>query len=84
MEGRASEDAERYREPMDALARVFESIDRIAVSAEEVAAVIHRALTIPRPRARYRVGRDTRMLAFMAWFLPVRMRDALLGRMLSL
>lgn len=53
-----------------------------AVPAERVAAVVVRALTTRRPRARYRVGWDTRVGILLAWLLPERLLDlVLLGRL---
>jgi NAD(P)-dependent dehydrogenase (short-subunit alcohol dehydrogenase family) len=49
--------------------------------AEAVAAVIERALTTPRPRTRYLVGRDARMRAGIE-HLPDRLRDRVYERLL--
>jgi NAD(P)-dependent dehydrogenase (short-subunit alcohol dehydrogenase family) len=70
-----------------ALARMramFVRLERGAVPAETVARVIHRALTDARPRARYAVGRDTRLMGALARFVPARARDALFGRLVGL
>src|SRR5215204_1124677 len=52
------------------------------IEPREVAEVIGRALTAPRPRARYLVGRDAKMRAPMAKILPDRVMDRLIGRAL--
>ena len=44
--------------------------------ADQVAAVVARALTVRRPRARYLVGTDARITAIVAR-LPDRLRDRL-------
>jgi NAD(P)-dependent dehydrogenase (short-subunit alcohol dehydrogenase family) len=43
---------------------------------EVVARVVHRALVARRPRIRYRVGRDARLLTALPRFLPDRVLDA--------
>jgi NAD(P)-dependent dehydrogenase (short-subunit alcohol dehydrogenase family) len=48
---------------------------RTGIPAEAVAAVVHAALTAARPRTRYLVGRDARLGAFMARWLPDRVLD---------
>lgn len=49
---------------------------RTGIPAETVAAVVHTALTAPRPRTRYLVGRDARIGALMARWLPDGLLDA--------
>jgi NAD(P)-dependent dehydrogenase (short-subunit alcohol dehydrogenase family) len=51
---------------------------RAAVPADEVAAVIERALTDRRPRARYVVGRGPRRQVLMSRLLPTALMDVLL------
>ena len=53
------------------------------VSTTEVARAVRHALTTPRPRARYRVGRRT-WQPLLARLLPSSWRDALFRRMLGL
>ncbi|MBW6456767.1 MAG: SDR family oxidoreductase [Trueperaceae bacterium] len=48
---------------------------RAGIPAEAVAAVVHAALTAARPRTRYLVGRDARIGAVMARWLPDRVLD---------
>jgi NAD(P)-dependent dehydrogenase (short-subunit alcohol dehydrogenase family) len=48
---------------------------RTGIPAAAVAAVVHEALTAARPRTRYLVGRDARIGAFMARWLPDRLLD---------
>ena len=50
---------------------------------EDVAAVVGRALTAPRPRTRYVVGREARVQAMLARVLPDRAFDALVARRLG-
>jgi NAD(P)-dependent dehydrogenase (short-subunit alcohol dehydrogenase family) len=49
---------------------------RTGIPAEAVATVVHAALTAARPRTRYLVGRDARIGALMARWLPDRVLDA--------
>jgi short-subunit dehydrogenase len=49
----------------------------------EVAEAIGTALTTPRPRARYVVGRDAKVRAAMGRFLPPRVMDRLIARALG-
>lgn len=53
------------------------------VSASEVALVVHRALTAPRPKSRYVVGREARLLLALER-LPTPLRDWLVARRFSL
>ncbi len=52
------------------------------VEADEVAKAVERALTSPRPKARYVVGRDARTRARLQC-LPTRLRDRLLAKALT-
>jgi NAD(P)-dependent dehydrogenase (short-subunit alcohol dehydrogenase family) len=51
---------------------------RAAVPADQVAAVIERALTDRRPRARYIVGRGPRLQVLMSRLMPTALMDVLL------
>ncbi|MEP6977450.1 MAG: SDR family oxidoreductase [Thermoleophilia bacterium] len=63
-----------YRDRMEAFRRAAAAAGRRAQPADRVAAVVHRALTAERPRARYLVGRDAKIRATIER-LPVRARD---------
>jgi NAD(P)-dependent dehydrogenase (short-subunit alcohol dehydrogenase family) len=54
-----------------------------AITGEQAAAGIERALFDRRPRTRYRVGRDARLMCWLAWLLPDRWMDALMGLALN-
>jgi NAD(P)-dependent dehydrogenase (short-subunit alcohol dehydrogenase family) len=54
---------------------------KAAVPADDVAAVVERALTARRPKARYVVGAGPRVAAGLVPMLPTRVSDALLARM---
>ncbi|GIF64175.1 short-chain dehydrogenase/reductase [Asanoa ishikariensis] len=49
-----------------------------------VARVVSKALTARRPRARYLVGKDVRLLAMIAGWLPIRLQDAIRRRVFGL
>ena len=70
-----------YRERLEAFRRAAEAAGRRAQPAERVAAVVGRALTSDRPRARYVVGRDARIRATIER-LPDRLRDRAYERLL--
>lgn len=49
------------------------------VAPEKVAEVITKAITVPRPRTRYLVGRDAKITARLAALLPDRVMDRMIG-----
>jgi NAD(P)-dependent dehydrogenase (short-subunit alcohol dehydrogenase family) len=51
-----------------------------AIPAERVAAVVHHALTAKRPKTRYLVGPDARVVGRLVRVLPDRWLDALMRR----
>jgi NAD(P)-dependent dehydrogenase (short-subunit alcohol dehydrogenase family) len=65
------------------LARMQKAIARSAsrgLPPEKVAGVVAEALTAKKPRTRYRVGTDTRVMAALGRMLPDRLRDRLIAR----
>jgi len=54
----------------------------MAIPAERVAKVIEHALTARRPRTRYLVGTDAKLMALFHWLLPDRAYDAVLAIMM--
>lgn len=54
-----------------------------AITAERAAIEIERAIYARRPRTRYRFGLDSKLVCFLAWLLPDRAMDALMGLSLS-
>jgi NAD(P)-dependent dehydrogenase (short-subunit alcohol dehydrogenase family) len=56
---------------------------RTAISAAQCAAVIEKALSARRPRTRYRAGLDSKIVCFLAWLLPDRWMDGLMGMSLN-
>lgn len=47
---------------------------------EDVAEVVHRALSARTPRVRYRVGADAKLAGALAWLLPARAVDWMIAR----
>lgn len=88
----AAHHAYRFSSDTDsAYARFFEGFNRFvsqssarASSPEQVAGVIHRALTAERPKARYPATPQARLLLAILPWLSDSMRDALWARLMSL
>jgi NAD(P)-dependent dehydrogenase (short-subunit alcohol dehydrogenase family) len=70
------EGLERYRPAIAGLRKAMEFQARTGVDPAVVARVVERAVTSPRPAARYLVGRDAKVMALVARVLPDRVRDA--------
>jgi NAD(P)-dependent dehydrogenase (short-subunit alcohol dehydrogenase family) len=68
-----------YGSEIGAMRGLIASQENVAVSAESVAKVIEHALIARRPRTRYLVGRDAKLMAFFHWLLPDRAFDGLLA-----
>ncbi|MGI5191649.1 SDR family NAD(P)-dependent oxidoreductase [Promicromonospora sp. CA-289599] len=74
----------RYGRALDAFVRFNESVEAGAGDPARVAAVVERALTARRPRTRYLVGADARMVVTMKQLLPARTVDRILSRVMGL
>jgi NAD(P)-dependent dehydrogenase (short-subunit alcohol dehydrogenase family) len=74
----------RYGQAMDAFMQFSRKVEANAGDPERVAAVVERALTTSRPRARYLVGNDARTVVTLSRLLPTRTMDALLSRTMGL
>lgn len=79
-----AEARERYEAAARNVVEVFNGFERQALPADRAAAVIERALTARRPRARYLVGNDARVQALLGWLLPDRIFDAVRVRLAGL
>lgn len=85
MEATASPEAKAYYG--EAIARVREAMEQAtqrAIPARVVAEAVAHALRAPRPKTRYLVGLDARFRAVLAAWLPDRVQDWLLARVLKL
>ncbi len=82
---RMGDEAERlYGEALDQTQRISAATGARGIPPEEVARVIHKALTVRRPRARYTVGRDAIGMKFASRLLPDRLWDRIVARSLKL
>ncbi|HUH81285.1 MAG TPA: SDR family oxidoreductase [Solirubrobacteraceae bacterium] len=73
-----------YGEVVAKMTRVLEETAKRGISPDAVAAVIARALSSRRMRARYLVGRDARMILTARRLLPDRLFDRMLQRGMGL
>jgi NAD(P)-dependent dehydrogenase (short-subunit alcohol dehydrogenase family) len=74
------EASERYGSFITAVRDGIEMQDRNGVPPDKVAEVVEQALTSPRPRARYLVGKDAQLIGLVSRFLPDRLRDVLVAK----
>jgi NAD(P)-dependent dehydrogenase (short-subunit alcohol dehydrogenase family) len=72
----------RYAELIAAVRARSETALRTGMPAENVAEVVLQALTAQRPRTRYQVGREAKVLARLCRVLPDRAVDAVVRRAL--
>jgi NAD(P)-dependent dehydrogenase (short-subunit alcohol dehydrogenase family) len=82
--GIGAEARSRYEAAARAVVERFNGFERTALPPDRVAERIEHALLAPRPRTRYLVGADARVIAFLSRTLPTRWRDALVVRGLGL
>jgi NAD(P)-dependent dehydrogenase (short-subunit alcohol dehydrogenase family) len=73
----------RYGRLIETIRREAANNAKSAPEPSAVADAVEAALTAPRPRTRYLVGREARIQAALGWLLPDRAMDALLGRALT-
>jgi NAD(P)-dependent dehydrogenase (short-subunit alcohol dehydrogenase family) len=52
-----------------------------AIPVEEVVKVVHHALTAPKPKTRYLIGKEAKMSAFMDWLISDRAMDWMIRKM---
>jgi NAD(P)-dependent dehydrogenase (short-subunit alcohol dehydrogenase family) len=74
----------RYGPALERLKATNEKMSRTAAPADDVAKAVERALTDARPRARYPVTREAKLLYWIGPFLTDRIRDAIFGRIVGL
>jgi NAD(P)-dependent dehydrogenase (short-subunit alcohol dehydrogenase family) len=75
---------ELYRGGVDALRKAVSDMERAGVPPREVAQVVEHALTSPRPKTRYVVGRDAKVRLALSRLLPTRAMDRLVARTMGL
>ena len=71
-----------YGTQIEMLRGLIDSQEQAAVTADVVVKVVEHALTADRPRTRYLVGRDAKLMALFHWLLPDRAFDGLLAMMM--
>jgi NAD(P)-dependent dehydrogenase (short-subunit alcohol dehydrogenase family) len=69
-----------YARHIEGMKKLIPMSQRMAVAPEKVSAVVERALTTRRPRARYVVGAGPRLQAAVATNLPAAVRDRILRK----
>jgi NAD(P)-dependent dehydrogenase (short-subunit alcohol dehydrogenase family) len=74
----------RYGRFIDAVQAMVADGSAHGLPAERIAGVVARALTARRPRARYLVGADAKVIGLVARVAPDRIRDAIIRRQLGL
>ena len=74
----------RYASALETLDENTRKYERGAVAPGAVAKAIHDALTAGKPRARYPVTAQAKLISLMGPFLPTRMRDRISGLMTGL
>jgi NAD(P)-dependent dehydrogenase (short-subunit alcohol dehydrogenase family) len=75
---------DRYAPALAAMGEAADKMRRAAISPEAAARAVAHALTARRPKTRYLVGRDARLLATLVQLLPDRALDNLLTRQMGL
>jgi NAD(P)-dependent dehydrogenase (short-subunit alcohol dehydrogenase family) len=75
-----AEGRERYRWAIDRTREGFERAQRTGLPADAVAEVVERALTVQRPRPRYLVGREAKLMGTLTRLLPDTTLDTLVRR----
>jgi NAD(P)-dependent dehydrogenase (short-subunit alcohol dehydrogenase family) len=74
----------RYRDLLEAATKRAQALERSGIDPADAALVIADAIEARKPRARYLVGRDAKLMARMAGLLPDRLVDRLIARDLGL
>lgn len=78
------EAVERYGAIMQTAKKMIDLQERNGVAPVKVAEAIEQALTSGRPKPRYLVGKDAKASALVVRFVPQRVRDALVRRLLKI
>ena len=73
-----------YADALRAFAKTVAAANRTSTSPAKASLTILKAVTAPRPRTRYLIGTDAKLVAFLKRNLPDRWMDALTFRMVGL
>jgi NAD(P)-dependent dehydrogenase (short-subunit alcohol dehydrogenase family) len=84
IEGLPDEGRRLYGDKLPKVLGFAERLSERALPADRVAKVVERALTARRPRARYVVGADARVLITLRQLLPDRAMDAIEARLIGI
>jgi NAD(P)-dependent dehydrogenase (short-subunit alcohol dehydrogenase family) len=76
-----AEASERYAAHLAALRKALDMQDKQSADPEKVAKAVEHALFARRPKTRYPVGTDARILTTLIRCLPDKPREAIIGRM---
>jgi hypothetical protein len=74
------EGRQHYRRHVVAVVGLLKQRAADGLEPERVATVVEQALTVARPRARYTIGSDARLIALATRLLPDGLRDAFVRR----
>jgi NAD(P)-dependent dehydrogenase (short-subunit alcohol dehydrogenase family) len=77
--GMSAEHRELYADHLAGMRKTIPRMQKMAKPVDTVTATIERALTAPRPRARYFVGADVAAQAALSAVTPTRLKDGLFG-----
>jgi NAD(P)-dependent dehydrogenase (short-subunit alcohol dehydrogenase family) len=80
----SAEANKKYGAAIERLRENDERQSATAAPASDVAEAVHRAISARRPRTRYPVTREAKLLAWIGCFLSDRTRDRIFGRMVGL
>jgi len=73
-----------YARPIAALRKVTDQAGRLAIPPERVARVVRHSLEARRPKTRYPVGLDARLQSALRRWIPDRLRDRIMRRIMKL
>jgi short-subunit dehydrogenase len=73
-----------YGEAIEAARQTFAHVARNAIEPIEVARVVEHALSSPKPKTRYVVGRQAKLRAAVALLVPDRVRDNMVAKAMRL
>ncbi len=76
--------AEMYQSCFDKARKASDKIAHVAIPVDAVAKIVLKALTDKRPRSRYTVGKDARILSLISRILPDRLLDRLILKQIGL
>jgi NAD(P)-dependent dehydrogenase (short-subunit alcohol dehydrogenase family) len=79
--GMSADHRELYADHLAGMRKTIPRIQKMAKPVDTVTATIERALTAPRPRARYLVGADVAVQAALSAVTPTRLKDGAFGLM---